>query len=329
MATIKDIARLAEVSATTVSRILNQDPTFSVSGKTRDKVLEAAKQLEYKTIVERYNQKYYRLALMYKPIIFHNHIENDFHFSIRSGIDKYCSQHGIDMVNLFNNSNVKFENLQGAIIQGNYSNEEIKEMTSMLDTEHLLIIGRCPDDNKYDSVWFDARRAIHSALDYLVSLGHTEIGYIGGDENEDVDLDEQREQIFLRYMQKHFQKTPRTFVGENSLKNGYALMKKAFETEPLPSAFFIANDPLALGALEYLKEHNITIPDAFSIVSFDGHQMTQYTTPALTTVQIRTEFMGITAVQTLIEKIDGVRSISKKVLLPTQLRIGESCTPRS
>jgi LacI family transcriptional regulator len=202
-------------------------------------------------------------------------------------------------------------------------------MASMLDVEHLLIIGRCPDDNIYDSVWFDTRRAIHSALDHLVSLGHTEIGYIGGDENEDVDLDEQREHIFLRYMEKRLKKTPRTFVGENSLKNGYALMKKAFETESLPSAFFIANDPLALGALDYLKEQNITIPDTFSLVSFDGHQMTQYTTPALTTVQIRTEFMGSTAVQTLIEKIDGVRSISKKVLIPTQLRIGESCAPRS
>lgn len=330
MATIKDIAQLANVSATTVSRVLNNDKSLSVSEKTRSRVLEAAKQLEYKTVVERYNKKHYRLALVYKPPIFYSQLENEFHFSIRTGIDKICSQYEIDIVNVFNISNLTFDSLHGAIIQGNYTNEEIKEMVSSLKTDHILIIGRSPNDNKYDNVWFDTRRAIHSALNYLTELGHRNIGYMGCYESPDLDMEERRDQIFLRYMSKFPEfNSSRVYIGEHGLKNGYKLMERAFNDGPLPSAFFIANDPAALGALDFLKERNIRIPEMFSIVGFDGHQLTGYTTPALTTVQIPTEYMGTVAVQTLIEKIEESRILTKKVLVPTELKIRESCKPLS
>ncbi len=238
---------------------------------------------------------------------------------------KFCSQYEIDIVNVFNVSNVAFENLHGAIIQGNYTNEEIKDMLASLHTDHILIIGRCPDDNKYDSVWFDTKRAIHSALNYLTELGHRDIGYIGSYKSVDIDMEERRYQIFLRYMSKFTEfNSSRMYVDENSLKSGYKLMERAINDGLLPSAFFIANDPLAIGALDFLKEKNIPIPETFSIVSFDGHQMTRYTIPALTTVQILTEYMGRVAVQTLIEKIEEVRSLTKKVLVPTELKIRES-----
>ncbi|AKG37328.1 LacI family DNA-binding transcriptional regulator [Paenibacillus durus] len=325
MATMKDIARFANVSTTTVSRVLNNDQSFNVSELTRIKVLEAAKQLGYKTIVERYNKKYYRLALVYKPTIFNSHLENDFHFSVRNGIDKICSQYEIDIVNVFNFSNVSVDNLHGAIIQGNYTNEEIEAMVSVLNTEQILIIGRCPNDNKYDSVWFDTKRAIHSALNYLVDLGHRDIGYMGGTENEDLDMEDRRDQIFLRYMSKFPEFKPsRIYLGEN-LMSGYKLMERALHDGPLPSAFFIANDPIAFGVLDFLKEKNIQIPETFSIVGLDGHQMAQYTTPHLTTVQIPTEYMGQAAIQTLIERIEGQRTLTKKVLVPTELNIRASC----
>lgn len=329
MATIKDIAKLANVSMTTVSRVLNNDQSFNVSEQTRNKVLATAKQLEYKTVVERHNKKYFRLGLVYKPDIFYSHVENDFHFSIRNGIDKICAQYEIDLVNVFSASNAPFENLHGAIIQGNYTNQEIEDMVSMLKTEHILIIGRCPDDNKYDSVWFDTRRAIHSGLDYLTKLGHRDIGFIGARENPDLEIEDRREEIFRQYMIRHSESTPsRIYIGD-SLSIGHGLMERALQEDTLPSAFFIANDPLALKALNYLRERKIQVPEKFSIVSLDGHQMTKYTTPPLTNVQIPTEEMGRVAIQTLIEKVEGTRTLTQKVLLPTTLKIRESCDFKS
>lgn len=325
MVTIKDIAQQANVSNTTVSRVLNNDQSFNVSEMTRNKVLEVARQLGYKTIVERYNKKHYRLALVYKSFIFNTHLNNDFHMSIRNGIDRMCLQYEIDSINVFNFSNMSANHVHGAIIQGNYTDEEIKEIAGSLDTDNILIIGRCPDDNKFDSIWFDTKKAIHSALDYLTGLGHRDIGYIGSNESPDIEFEDRREQIFLRYMSKFPEfNSSRIYTGEFGSKSGYKMMERAFHDGPLPSAFFIANDPNAIGALEFLKEKNISVPETLSIVSFNNHSMTGYTTPTLSTVHIPTEYMGQIAVQTVIEKIEGVRSLCKKILVPTKMVIRDS-----
>ncbi|MCI3920758.1 LacI family DNA-binding transcriptional regulator [Paenibacillus sp. TRM 82003] len=327
MVTIKDIAEAANVSSTTVSRVLNRDQSFSVSDETRDKVIETAKQLGYKTVLARHAKKYYRIALAYKPSIFQDQLENDFHFSVRKGIESICSELEIDVVNIFN-SNVHFEKIHGAIIQGNYSDHEIEEIVESLDTDRILIIGRCPDDNKYDSVWFDPKKAIHKALDHLTQLGHRDIGYIGKNENRDLDLEDRRDQIFLRYMSRFPEFQPsRIYIGEQGPQNGYQLIERAYQDGPLPTAFFIANDPTALGVLVFLKEKSISVPDTFSIVSLDGHHLLQYTNPALTTVNIPMEYMGMTAVQTLMERVESKRTLTKKVLVPTSLIIRESCKP--
>ncbi|KEQ25910.1 LacI family DNA-binding transcriptional regulator [Paenibacillus tyrfis] len=325
MVTIKDIAQQANVSTTTVSRVLNNDQSFNVSEKTRNKVLEVARRLGYKTIVERYNKKHYRLALVYKSFIFNSHLDNDFHFSIRSGIDRVCLQYEIDSINVFNFTNMSASHIHGAIIQGNYTDEEITGIARSLDTDKILVIGRCPNDNKFDSVWFDTKKAIHSALDYLTGLGHRDIGYIGSIESPDLEFEDRRDQVFLRYMSKFPEfKSSRIYIGENGIKSGYKMMERAFHEGPLPSAFFIANDPNAIGALEFLKEQNISVPGMVSIVGFNDHSMARYTTPSLTTVHIPTEYMGQTAVQTIIERIEDVRSMCKKVLIPTQLMIRNS-----
>lgn len=325
MATIKDIAKLANVSTTTVSRVLNRDPSFNVLEETRRKILEAADKLSYKTVVERYNKKNYRLALVFVFSTFKSQIDNDFHFSIRSGIENICSKYEIDLVSTFNPSNVT-EPIHGAIILGNYLNSEIEEMASTLNTDNILIIGRSPDDNKYDSVWFDTKKAVYSALDYLTSNGHRDISFLGAKENDDIAEEDRREQIFLRYMSKFPGFNPnRIYIGEHGKQVGYKLMQQVYQDGPLPSALFIANDPTALGAIDFLREQNIEIPHQLSIISFDGHELTNYTNPPLTNVQIPTEYMGQAAVLTIIERIEEVRILRKRVLVPTQFIIRESC----
>lgn len=325
MATIKDIAKLANVSATTVSRVLNRDPSLTVLENTRRKVLEAAEQLGYKTVVERYTKKNYRLALVLVPTTFISQIDNDFHFSIRSGIENIYSKFDINLISTFNPSSLT-EPIHGAIILGNLLNTEIEEMASALNTDNIVIIGRNPDDNKYDSIWFDSKKAVYSALDYLTSNGHQHIAFVGAKENRDIAEEDRRDQHFLRYMSKFPGFDPkRVYIGEHGKQNGYLLMEQVYQDGPLPTALFIANDPTALGALDFLREKNVEIPQQVSIVSFDGHELTGYTNPPLTNVQIPTEYMGQTAVLTVIERIEEVRTLRKRVLVPTQLIVRQSC----
>jgi len=327
MTTIKDIAKKANVSPTTVSRILNQDPSFNPSEETRQKIFSIAKELNYKTVSERYSPKNYRLALVYKPEIFENSLKHDFHYSIRSGIEQACARFGIDLINVFNFSGgFASEKLNGAIIIGNYSNNEIESIAAALTTENIVIIGRCPDDNRFDSIWFDTERAVYSALKHLTDNGHQDIGYIGAFENADIPHEHRRDQIFLRYMSKYSSlKTSRVYIGEHGPQSGYKLMKQAYEEGSLPTAIFFANDPLAIGALEFFKEANIRVPDELSIVSFDGHHLVQFTAPPLTTVSVPKEFMGRMAVHSVIELIDQVRTIRMKKWVPTDLIVRESC----
>ncbi|GIQ69473.1 LacI family DNA-binding transcriptional regulator [Xylanibacillus composti] len=320
MTTIKDIAKRANCSPATVSRVLNRDPSLQVSEATRQIILQIAKELKYKTVSERYTKKHYRLALLYHPSLFHNHVKDDFHYSIRTGIEGACSDFGIDLISSFNEKGLTDVSLHGAIIIGNYTNDEIAAFASTVPTNSIVIIGRNPDEQRYDSVWFDTRRAVHTALDHLRSLNHERIDYIGSSENPDLPLEERRDHIFRAYMYRHFPKyEPRIWIGGHGTENGYQMMKQAYAHGELPSAYFFANDPLAIGALDYLREQHVQVPHDISIVSMDGHNLTNFTTPPLTTVNYPRAFMGEISVHAVIALIEQARTIRLKTLVPTNL----------
>jgi LacI family transcriptional regulator len=329
MATIKEIAKLANVSSTTVSRVLNSDNTLSVSEETRNKILSIAKDVGYKTIVERHNQKkkiVYKIGLIYKQAIFSDFLDSDFYFSIRKGIERNCLEYNIELVFQLVTDIEKITALHGVIILGNYSKHEIDHFLENIECEHVVIIGNCPNDLKYDSIWFQIRIAVTQGLDYLQKLGHQTIGYIGAMEHIEIPEDERREVIYKRYMKRvGVFDSSIVFIGEPGEKSGYDLMIKAIQTKNIPSAFFIANDPIAIGALKALNEAKIKVPEDISIVSLDGHPITALTNPPITTVQVPTEFMGETAIELLLERFEKQRKIAKKVIVPTQLVARDSC----
>ncbi|KYC68278.1 substrate-binding domain-containing protein [Heyndrickxia coagulans] len=91
----------------------------------------------------------------------------------------------------------------------------------------------------------------------------------------------------------------------------------------MPTAFFIANDPMAIGSLKALHENNIRVPEQVSLIGFNDVSVSQYTVPALSTVKVYTEVMGEEGVALLLERINS-REIPKKVRLGTKLAIRES-----
>jgi LacI family transcriptional regulator len=209
---------------------------------------------------------------------------------------------------------------------GNYSKHEIDHFLENIECEHVVIIGNCPNDLKYDSISFQARIAVTQGLDYLQKLGHQTIGYMGQIQHIETPEDERRDVIYKRYMKRAgvFDSSI-VFIGEPGEKSGYDLMLKAIQSKNIPSAFFIANDPIAIGALKALNEAKIKVPEDISIMSLDGHPITALTNPPITTVQVPTEFMGETAIGLLLERIEKQRKIAKKVIVPTQLVARDSC----
>ena len=338
MVTIKDIAREANVSISTVSRILNFDETLNVSEDTRKRVLSIAEELNYVRVKERKNKvKKYNIGIIcsYSET---KELNDPYFLSIRTTIEKKCINENIEFNSLYiskilNESSNNYKNIDGIIAIGIFQEEEIKSLKEI--SENIVFIDSSPEEWEFDSVVVDLKYGTMKALEYLHELNHVNIGYIGakvvphnseGDSNELINY---REASYRNFMLKiNNLNEDWIFKGNFTPDDGYKLMKKALKLKEIPTAFFIASDPMAIGAYKAIIEEGYKIPEDISIIGFDDIITAQYLTPSLTTIKVFTDFMGEVAFDLLLEKIKEERSLSKKIVLPVKLIIRDSCTQR-
>jgi LacI family transcriptional regulator len=327
MATIKDIAELAGVSIATVSRVLNYDATLSVSVETKKKIFEIAEELSYKKRTTR-KKDFAKIALI------HWYTEEEelndlYYMSIRLGIEKRCQHYNLGIVKYFQN-NVKeliHENIQGIVAVGKFDAKEIHSFEQV--TDHVVFVDFTPDEDTFDSVGINFEKATEKVIDYFLEKGHQSIGFIGGREtlkDQMAVVEDPREVSFKKYVkQKNLCCEPYLYIGKFSVQDGYALMKQAIleHGDHLPTAFFVGSDAMAIGCLRALDEAHIPVPARVNIISFNDISISQYVSPALSTVKVQTELMGETAVDLLVERFNG-RTIPKTVTLSTRLKIRQS-----
>lgn len=337
MATLKDIAAYANVSSSTVSRVLNNDHTLSVSEVTRERILHAAKELQYTPVkIRKGTANGKDIEAPRIGIIFAQSLEEElvdpFFSSIRHGIESECAEKEIFTVKSFRLKGMKQEellqDLDGVIVVGRVSPETVQEVSNHLDT--IVFINHKADEDLYDSVRIDFGKATKHALNHLFDLGYKRIGYIGGTEREHYIngssiIEDQRQTVFERVMhEKGLFDSEKVYVGEYSMNEGYELMGQAIKQGNLPEAFFIASDAMAIGAMRALQQSNIKVPEDVAIVSFDDVDVAAFASTPLTTVKVYTEEMGRQAVKMLVDRLSG-RSIPLKVMVPTKLIYRESC----
>ncbi|MDK2866292.1 MAG: LacI family transcriptional regulator [Clostridiales bacterium] len=332
MATIKEIAAKAGVSSATVSRVLNYDETLSVSEEKRQLIFEIAEALSY-TPPRKRRSKRSRKALKIGLIHWYSmsqELDDPYYMSIRLGIERLCYENGIEMIKIFKPDTFDFRslgNIDGFIAIGKFTDSQIKRFEEVC--KHMVFVDSSPEEALYDSVVIDFERAVVEALDYLTKNGHQHIGYIGGREyigKERIVLGERREAVFRHYMSEaELLDETCIHIGTFVAESGYRLMKDAISMETNhPTAYLVASDSMAIGALRALHEAGIAVPEEMSIIGFNDIPTSKYTSPPLTTVCVYKEFMGETAVELLLERINKKRLIAKKVVIPTVLRIRES-----
>lgn len=335
MATIKDIAKRAGVSPATVSRVLNHDIGLSVADETRRRIFEAAEALDYRPVKRKSKgiDKRIRLGVIHWYSQ-QEELADPYYLSIRQGVEKECAVHKIEMTTIFKNDEEhkvhELDSLDGVIAIGKFSKGDIEQFSRY--SANLVFVDSSPDARRYDSVVVDFRSAVIEALQYLLETGHENIGFIGGREyvgSQWEPIDDEREITYREFMKRKGLYQPQNvYIGGFRTEDGYSLMKKAIERGALPTAFFVASDSMAMGVLRALYEANIQIPHDVSIISFNDISAAKYLVPPLSTVRVYTEFMGITAVGLLLEKIQEGREIHKKVVIPTELIIRDSTRPQ-
>jgi LacI family transcriptional regulator len=330
MATIKDIAELANVSMTTVSRVLNHDETLNVTAETRQRIFEAAEELEYVFAAKKKSKSKLKVGVYYSYSLEEELIDT-YYLSIRVALEKKLKENGIEAQKLTRDESQRtIDKINGLICLGTFKKDDI-ELIKRYD-KPCVFIDSCPDDSYFDSVVIDFTSATKKALNYLIDLGHQKIGFIGGTETDLYGnrLKDLRQEVFEKYIQENgifnedFVK-----VGGYNPKDGYVLLKELLSSEKdRPTALFVGNDSIAIGCYKAAHELGVKIPEELSIVGFNDVSSAQYMVPPLTTIKLYTEIMGETAVELLLEKLDTKRKVCKKVTISTNLIERESATRR-
>lgn len=325
MATIKDIAERAGCSIATVSRVLNYDKSLSVSDEMKQKIFQVAEELDYR-------KKSAKKIASYKIAIVNwytdkEELEDMYYMSIRLGIESKCAELQIQVEKTFLNRQEISEGIDGIIAVGKFNLQQVALLREK--TNNIVFVDCSPDDDLYDSVVSNFTKATENVLNHFIDKGHKNIGFIGGRETyKDVleEIEDPRKVMFEKLLSgKELYNAKNEYVGTFSVTDGYELMKQAIKEhgEELPTAFFLGNDAMAIGALKALHEEDIKVPERVSIIGVNDISVSKYVHPPLSTVKVYTSLMGETAVDMLVERIEE-RQIPKKVILSTKLEIRES-----
>lgn len=326
MAIIKDIAEKAGVSITTVSRVLNYDETLNVSDETRQRIFEAAQELEYIPSKRKKHRRKFKIGLLYSYSL-EEELEDTYYLSIRVSIEKKLLAEGANIFRIGKDEDLeKIKNIDGIIALGTFNSNDIDRIKKF--TRPVVFVDSSPNEDLFDSVIINFPQAVKKALDYLYTLGHRKIAYIGG---MDFDIngnkiEDLRENTYTKYMKERALYNPDFVkVGKYAPKDGYRLMKEILENDTLPTAAFVANDSIAIGCYKAIYEKGLKIPEDICIVGFNDISSAQYMMPPLTTIKLHIEFMGETAVDLILERLISERNICKKITIPAELIRRESC----
>ncbi|MGZ9586500.1 LacI family DNA-binding transcriptional regulator [Paenibacillus marinisediminis] len=327
---IKDVARKAGVSLTTVSRVLNNEKY--VSERLKKKVLEAIEELNYTPnhIARSLVRQKTNLFGVIVP-----DLTSSFYSTILSSIEEAASKNGYNLLvcNIMENEDkeLKYLNVfnemrvEGIIIMHEKINSEIKHL---LDKSNIPIIFSSvkPINQKYPSVIVDDYKAAYDATKYLIDLGHKRIALLGGD-MRDITSGQNRYVAFRDALTTHGQDVRYEYIkfGDYKMKSGYDLMGELLQCNPLPTAVFAVSDDMAVGAMNCVRDHQLSVPEDISIIGFDGSAFTEIVRPRLTSMEQPIEHMGAETVHALLAMITDPDTVKHDIILQHELAIRESC----
>ncbi|MGC8902314.1 MAG: LacI family DNA-binding transcriptional regulator [Fervidobacterium sp.] len=328
MATIKDVAKKAGVSVSTVSYVLNN--TGKISQKTKEKVLQAAAELNYipNTFAKRLKKQQYDLV----ALIVHE-IKGPFYDALVRGVQDVLHSFGYNLLiycTLENRKEDVDKFLRTGIVGG------FLVLTPAVKNENLLkwanefkivTLDRTLKDPRIKSVRINNEKGAYEVVKYLYSFGHRIIGFVKGS-SDSLDARE-RFRGFSMAMNELKLEIDEKYIleGDFTEESGYEAIRnflKKHGKKQLPTAFFCANDEMAIGALKAFKEYGITVPDDISIVGFDDIELSSYVHPTLTTVRRPMYQLGSIAAHMLLSLMADKEEGLSNVVLDVELVPRES-----
>lgn len=279
----RDVAKLAGVSQSSVSRVFFGGAT--VSEKTRKKVLAAAKELGYRP------NEFARSLITNKTKIIGlvmKGVKNPFYPQVLKEFTITFKKHNYSILFVHtNNDEIQKEDIE-MLLNYNVAGVIITDASlSLKVTEDfrkynipLVLFNRKVENEKFFSVCTNNLEASRKIAEYLIKKDVTDFVYISGNENTSTSRD--REKGFVEEIKK-CQLSYQKYSSDYSYEGGYETSKKIIKQLKIPSAFFVANDIMALGVLDALREHGISVPNETKVIGFDNIEMSGWPIYNLTT----------------------------------------------
>lgn len=306
--TIKDVAKEAGVSISTVSNALNNVDVLSP--KTKGHVLEVAKRLNYIPDLRGKNLKAKKTKMIG---FFTTSVGGAYFHSLVESMSNECDRHGYGLNIFFTKdkqtilTNVLGGSVDGVIV---FSYEFIKEKeVELINKQNIksVFFDREIQNKNMGSVLFDSYNSGYEATSYLLNLGHKKIIYMGG-RGLTYDSEQRKEGYLTALKEFGVEPNPKYIIrGFYEKEGGYNAVRSFINRYPkdIPDAILAGNDLSAIGAIEALEAEGLRVPHDVSVMGFDDIEIAQYYNPSLTTVRNQISRQGILAVQHVIELING------------------------
>ena len=325
--TIYDVAKIAGVSPSTISRVMNTPEI--VAEDTRQKVINAVKELAY--IPNMMAASMPKRKTNYIGLIIPD-ITNIFFSNLVRGVQDVCEKHGNSVLVVNSDDSQEKEGrylkllysrrVDGVIltVAGYREKEFPEEELSLLEKMNIVLIDREINGMTTPIVKVNNFVGAYSAVKYLLTMGHRKIMYLAGIEG--TKTNRERRKGYLSALKDASISWEKELTADFRLDTAYQKIMHHWpqlkNSDELPTAIFAANDLMAIGALKAFAQLQIRVPEDISIIGFDNIPFSDCTYPPLTTIAQPTYQMGQMAVETLLKVIDK-KKIQKSVELKTEL----------
>jgi LacI family transcriptional regulator len=332
--TIGDIANIAKISTTSVSMALNNSPR--ISKETKKRVLRIAKRLNYRP-------NYIARSLVIKKThtigVLITTIMNPFYPELAKGIEDKARELGYNIVLCSTDYDLKLEKYYIDILRSKgvdgiiFSSVEVNDPNIKPLVEEnfpfILVNRRIHNRNierKIDYIVLDNYLGGYMAMEHLIKIGHRRIGILAGSFKVSTALE--RTEGVKKALMDYGIKLKSNFMVECNFSKelAYHATKKFLAMEPSPTAIFVENDFMALGAREAVLDAGLKIPENMALVGFDDIAFSALKGVEITTVSQKKYEMGSLAVKILIDKIENrIPTMVNQIFLTPELIIRNSC----
>ncbi|WP_170116097.1 ribose operon transcriptional repressor RbsR [Brenneria roseae] len=329
MATMKDVARLAGVSTSTVSHVINNNRF--VSDAIREKVMKAVEELNYAPSALARSLKINQTRTIGMLLTASN---NPFYAEVVRGVERCCYERGYSLIlcntegdwaRMSRNLETLLQKrVDGVLLMCTENHRPSPEMVSRYPSIPMVMMDWAPFEGVIDVIKDNSLLGGEMATNYLISRGYRKIACIAGPQDKTSAYN--RLEGYRQAMKHAGLSVPDEYeiFGDFEFETGYRAMQRLLTLEEKPEAVFTCNDAMAVGVYRALYQAGLSIPEDVAVIGYDDIELARYISPPLTTIHQPKDELGELAVDTLLYRLEHPDTEPNVLVLTPELMVRES-----